>query len=236
MFLSFLQQAIKQEGDLSHAYVVVGETEGVTGEVLASLETLFPDVFRARTDVVTIQTESFGVNESRQVRERTYAKALSGRALFVLTAPIFTLEAQNALLKTLEEPEPGNYFFIVTESIEGLLPTLRSRLVPFVYPPTFLHKERAVEVKNFLQESPKERLVFVEALHGKKEKKPVLAFLASLEDSVRQVLVEEPEQKEVLEYLMHVVKSRSYLERSSGNAKLILETLALTVPSRFGKH
>jgi hypothetical protein len=48
--------------------------------------------------------------------------------------------------------------------------------------------------------------------------------------------VEEPEQKEVLEYLMHVVKSRSYLERSSGNAKLILETLALTVPSRFGKH
>ncbi len=36
--------------------------------------------------------------------------------------------AQNALLKTLEEPEAGTYFILLSGSAEGLLPTLRSRL------------------------------------------------------------------------------------------------------------
>ncbi|MBE3550099.1 MAG: DNA polymerase III delta prime subunit [Brockia lithotrophica] len=43
-------------------------------------------------------------------------------------------EAQNALLKLLEEPPTGTLFFLAARSPEGLLPTVRSRLLPLVFP------------------------------------------------------------------------------------------------------
>jgi len=43
-------------------------------------------------------------------------------------------EAQNALLKLLEEPPTGTLFFVAARSPEGLLPTVRSRLLPLVFP------------------------------------------------------------------------------------------------------
>ena len=36
-------------------------------------------------------------------------------------------ESQNALLKTLEEPGPNNYFLLTTSKISALLPTIISR-------------------------------------------------------------------------------------------------------------
>ena len=38
-----------------------------------------------------------------------------------------TPEAQNALLKSLEEPEPHNVFIITAENLEKMLNTIRSR-------------------------------------------------------------------------------------------------------------
>jgi DNA polymerase-3 subunit delta' len=42
-------------------------------------------------------------------------------------AELLDLYGQNALLKTLEEPPPGTYIFLVTTQEERLLPTIRSR-------------------------------------------------------------------------------------------------------------
>jgi len=39
-------------------------------------------------------------------------------------------EAANALLKVLEEPPPGTYLLLTSAEPQGLLPTIRSRLVP----------------------------------------------------------------------------------------------------------
>lgn len=48
--------------------------------------------------------------------------------LFLLSAPKFTIDAQNALLKLLEEPPPLTYFVFVIANKALLLPTVRSRL------------------------------------------------------------------------------------------------------------
>lgn len=59
----------------------------------------------------------------------------SGFKPFQASAKVFILDpaeamnetAQNALLKTLEEPEPGTYFILICHALEKLLPTVKSR-------------------------------------------------------------------------------------------------------------
>ena len=48
------------------------------------------------------------------------------KAFIIDEAELLDLYGQNALLKTLEEPPPGTYIFLVTTQEERLLPTIRS--------------------------------------------------------------------------------------------------------------
>jgi DNA polymerase-3 subunit delta' len=51
----------------------------------------------------------------------------SARAVVIDDAHTMTEQAQNALLKSLEEPPPTSHVFLVTPSPQTLLPTIRSR-------------------------------------------------------------------------------------------------------------
>ncbi len=50
-----------------------------------------------------------------------------GKVFVVLEAELLSEEAQNALLKTLEEPPPDVTIFLIADQAAGLLPTTRSR-------------------------------------------------------------------------------------------------------------
>ncbi len=52
------------------------------------------------------------------------------RVILITEADKMTPAAQNALLKILEEPPEGNWFFLVTSQKEALLPTIISRCRP----------------------------------------------------------------------------------------------------------
>lgn len=49
------------------------------------------------------------------------------RAVIIDQAHLLNPQASNALLKSIEEPAPGNYFFLITSNPSALLPTIRSR-------------------------------------------------------------------------------------------------------------
>lgn len=49
------------------------------------------------------------------------------RPIIIENAHLLTLEAQNALLKTLEEPPQGTFIILTSNSEQALLPTIRSR-------------------------------------------------------------------------------------------------------------
>lgn len=49
------------------------------------------------------------------------------RVIIIDDAQTMTVEAQNALLKLLEEPPEGTLFLLATSNLHGLLPTIRSR-------------------------------------------------------------------------------------------------------------
>ena len=49
------------------------------------------------------------------------------RAVIIDQAHLLNPQASNALLKSIEEPASGNYFFLITANPSALLPTIRSR-------------------------------------------------------------------------------------------------------------
>ena len=67
--------------------------------------------------------------EGRMLDSAVHRTPARGRAkVFVIDeAELLESEAQNALLKTLEEPPLGTYLFLVTSREDRLLPTIRSR-------------------------------------------------------------------------------------------------------------
>lgn len=74
-------------------------------------------------------TGSIKVDQVREAIERTAYRPFEGRKRVVIIdeADAALGEAQNALLKTLEEPPPASTFVLVTSRPDVLLPTVRSR-------------------------------------------------------------------------------------------------------------
>ena len=70
-----------------------------------------------------------GIGQIRELLEILHRKSEGdqGRAAIVEDAERMTAEAQNAFLKSLEEPPPETLLILMTSSLERMLPTVRSR-------------------------------------------------------------------------------------------------------------
>lgn len=83
-------------------------------------------------DIVHLSAPSdkeIGVDVVRQAVALSFVSPTSAPTRFVIVdgAERLTLAAANALLKTLEEPPPTTRFFLLAESYDQVLPTIRSR-------------------------------------------------------------------------------------------------------------
>ena len=90
--------------------------------------------------------DSLGIEKARQLADMMSRSALMGqyRLGIIDGAHLLTTEAQNALLKTLEEPKPGKVLILVSE--QPLLATILSRVQNVKF---HLVRERAI--KEFMQ-------------------------------------------------------------------------------------
>jgi DNA polymerase-3 subunit delta' len=87
---------------------------------------------RVHADILMIEpgdTGAIKIDQVREAIERSAYKPFEGRRRVVILndAEALNAEAQNALLKTLEEPPAASTFIIVTSRPDMLLPTVLSR-------------------------------------------------------------------------------------------------------------
>jgi len=73
------------------------------------------------------ECDEFKVDDSKAVMREAYI-AEEGLKHLVIVAPTYRIEAQNALLKLLEEPPRNIVFILIAKSKTALLPTIRSRM------------------------------------------------------------------------------------------------------------
>lgn len=80
--------------------------------------------------------QTIGIAQALALRKAARLRASEGRQrIFIIEhAERTTPEAANALLKTLEEPASGLTIILTSENPYLLLPTIRSRAVPFFFP------------------------------------------------------------------------------------------------------
>ena len=125
------------KGKINHAYMFEG-IEGIGKETFAYdlakilLET--PHLENA-PDCIRVKPEGNSIKIA-QIRNLQY---------IIDKAEKMTVEAQNALLKTLEEPPEYAIIILVTNNKEGLLPTIRSRCEIVKFTPIPF-----IEIKNYL--------------------------------------------------------------------------------------
>ncbi len=102
------------------------------------------------------------VSDIESLIAETNKKSLTGKSAFfvIYNAERMTVQSQNKLLKTLEEPPENTKIFLVTANSERLLPTIRSRSVLFR-----VHgKWEAQRSDNFLSDEENERVRSLAAL------------------------------------------------------------------------
>jgi DNA polymerase-3 subunit delta' len=102
--------------------------------------------------------DEFKVDDSKAVMREAYIAEESVKHL-IIVAPTYRIEAQNALLKLLEEPPRNIVFILIAKSKTALLPTIRSRMqsesIPFEKTPFELqidvHKMELADIFTFLK-------------------------------------------------------------------------------------
>jgi len=180
---------------------------------------------KGNPDLYVRTYKQFGVEEARELRERAGSRPVAGPyRVFVVATPSMTTEAQNTLLKTLEEPPAGAMFFFIIPAPDTLLATLRSRAQMLALG-TQMRGSSIVDVHLFLAATPQRRLDMLKVLLEKDEDEKrdlgnIIAFLSSLEKSVEK----DPDG------LRAVYRAQKYIGDRGALVKPLLEQIALLVP------
>lgn len=172
----------------------------------------------------------FGVDDARDVRERALLKATRGRRVFVVATPLITSEAQNALLKTLEDSPGDALFFIIVPNPYSLLATIRSR----AHVLSFDDADPAGEApaRTFLRASAKERLELLRPLLEKDDDdRRDMGSIVTLLSSIERVLAKGGANEQNAAAIRAVYRARAYMTDKGALVKSLLEQVALLVPS-----
>jgi len=229
----YLQE--KLESTLSHAYVLEGDKNTILPELFAVLEKEHNAVTRGNPDFWCREFDSFGIDDAHNVRTlQTRKPVYDGRKFFIIAFTTISTEAQNALLKTLEEPTQGTHFFIITPTLKQIVPTLLSRatVISRERMAYGTHGEKLDEgVQKFLHARPSKRLSLIQNIIKEKDKDAAQRFLNQLEIALWQR--ESPQERtvKVVRALEEIIQARKHLATRAPSLKLIFEHVALIVPS-----
>src|SRR3989344_2042621 len=212
-----------------HAYIL----EGDSTTALSALRNLCDGPLGCPTvgnpDFVLIERDSLAVDDARLLRERQSLSTVGdGRMVVVAIFRAATREAQNALLKVLEEPATRTHIFLVVPYASLLLSTVRSR----AHRIRVASPDAATAKSPWLAMSVGERLAEADKLakairDGKKTKGDVLAILNSLERSLAPSAVKSGAAAAAAH---RVLAAKRYLNDPGASAKLLLERVALALP------
>lgn len=141
-------------GMFSHAHLVVGEN-GIGKSLIArgiGLNLLGKDVDRQYADLVEFRVpknkQSIGIKYVveeiiEEINKRPYEG--SRKVIIIYEADKMTIDAQNAFLKTIEEPPQNVFIILLCEKVENILETIKSRCQIHK-----LHRLSSKEMEEFL--------------------------------------------------------------------------------------
>ncbi len=204
---------------------IINREEGKAFEKIKDLEDK-PDIF-----VINILEgeKSIGISQTREgigfLREKPFS--YEKKFLVILNAEKMTAQAQNSLLKTLEEPPLYALIMLSTRIRDQLIPTVVSRCKNINVRNEDDDKSGAfISLEKLLKMSLGERIDICSEI-SKEEKEDVINMLENWLIDGRKTLLKNPENVIITANLKRIFEVKNDLENSNVNVKLSLEALAL---------
>ena len=248
-----------------HAYII----EKVTDDGLSAILNFISQVLEIEKDphvspnFLHIKSNQLSVDEAGKIvmfnSQKSFGQNGGGNKVALIEINGAGHQAQNALLKTLEEPFPNTYFFIAISSASLLLPTIQSRvetysLAEFLEKFNFASKSKKGDVngdaidetndatisnkivKHFLGASLAERIEIAKKMaeeagkEGEDDSSKLFQFLHDLEITLKAWEKKKPTGRLSKDELQTLITVREYFADSGASKKMLLEYLALKLP------
>lgn len=222
---------------MSSAYIIVNKSQNKPDieailKLTAGNDYKFHNKPESNPDLISIDLEedkkSIGIAAVKQgikfLAERPFQE--KNRILFIFNADKLTVEAQNSLLKTLEEPPEQTLIFLISRSAGALLDTINSRCRKLVFAD---NKDVLIpnNENNLISMSVGERLAFAEEL-AKEDKQTIINYLNNL--ALELMRTKEIQSPQVLAKKLEKVSNRiTDLDNTNVTTRLALEELFINM-------
>lgn len=229
------------------SFLVIGSTEEKRLEKVEELIGKKISFQKNNPDFILLAMaeKSISIDEIRNLQKKLILKPFIEREKICLVkeAQNLTTEAQNALLKTLEEPPPDCLIVLSTPNTNLLLPTIISRcqIVNLGRVNQILiDKEEIAKIselwEKILDSTPGKRLKIIEEEGIGKERSAALEWFDKLTIAIRNILIVSfPPSSDIwisqyLEILSQISLAKKYLNANC-NVKLVIDNFLLDLPS-----
>ncbi len=224
-------------------YFITGEKEESIARAVAFLESEHGLKATANPDLIVRRYGLFSVEDARDLGALVMLAPVSGdiKAIVLATNRIYR-EAQNALLKLLEEPPEGTIIILSVPHRAMLLPTVLSRIIP-LSGESSSDKNISEEARAFLDATKEKRTAIIKKIVGGKDEDTRRAgrdTAISIIDGVEMLAYEafhkdgkERAKREALRTLLTEIEIlRGYLYTRSSSVRMILEHLSIVLPKK----
>lgn len=170
-------------------------------------------------------TESRGIEVARLIVTEASHKPMNSRvtSIIILEASKLTKEAQNALLKLLEEPVTTVQIILTAESRDTLLPTVSSRLTEVNLAIEILSKASQTLWENLAQKTLSEKINLLET--SRRED-----YILFWENILKDLVTKGNNKIKIVHRYNKLLLKMVKAEKSLVNKKLIELILALEIP------
>ncbi len=210
----------------SFLFLITSDREWLKGGIISYFKNAERDtemsIFDTKQVTVSLVEEILALARSQTIKKR----------IIILSFYTFLPEAQNKMLKTLEEPHPHIRFVFITESKQGLLPAVLSRAeVTHLSSEEEEGSEKLFDTKLFLatNKSLRMEIPFVKKILAKKDSddKKDKEYLAQF---LTELMAALPKTNEGMKGRADIVLFLKYTKDVSVSSKMMLDYLALSLP------
>lgn len=224
------------EKNLHHVYLIEGEKSSIFPELIEVIEKMGIRT-SGNPDFYNLSFDTLKIDDSRNLKMLNYEKRFSDQRKIIIISINFLLhEAQNALLKIIEEPSPYTHFFFIVPDISHLLKTFLSRF--YIIRQIDHQKNELEEAEKFVKMNKNERIEFIKKLvsadtseEGEtisvSPKSKSLKFLNALEKVMSDKILRKIDD---CSYFEQILKVREFLSQPGSSAKNMMESIALIIP------
>lgn len=220
--------------DLYHSYVIEGNGEKVAYLLFDYLEKR-GEINKQSPDVMISIHDSFNISDSESIKVWHKNKPIDGKKkICIIGTKFINREAEQSLLKIIEEPNANTHFFIIIPDSSLLLNTIISRV--HLIKNNFSNTDEIL-ANDFIKMNPKSRIEKVgEFINEFKDednsgslRNKAISLINGLEVKFYKDWKKDVDNEKLKFILNELKNSRNFLKIPGASVKMILEHIALVI-------